>query len=182
MGWLGSSTGPRAFVFNLLCLCLTLPTEQLGTATEQPAGVRPPPRATMADVAWLEGRWVGPALGGESEQVWSAPRARAMIGMFRLVRDGVPVFYEFQTLVEERGSLILRLRHFGPGLSSWEGAEPQSFPLLAVEPARIQFEGLSFVRRSVTTLTVYVAIREKDGRVHEEAFDYARTDRRQGER
>jgi hypothetical protein len=34
-----------------------------------------------------------------------------MMGMFRLVKDGKVVFYEFLTLVEHEGSLLLKLKH-----------------------------------------------------------------------
>lgn len=34
------------------------------------AGAKPPP-ATLADMAWLAGQWVGSAFGGEAEEIWN---------------------------------------------------------------------------------------------------------------
>ncbi|HEV8347885.1 MAG TPA: DUF6265 family protein [Vicinamibacterales bacterium] len=68
------------------------------------------PRATVGDMAWFAGKWTGTGLGGVTEETWSAPADGAMMGMFRLVKDGKVVFYEFLTLVEEEGSLALKLK------------------------------------------------------------------------
>jgi hypothetical protein len=78
------------------------------------------PAATIADMAWLAGHWTGEGLGGLIEEVWSPPRNGVMMGMFRLVRDGKPIFYELLTLAEERGSLTLRLKRFNADLTGWE--------------------------------------------------------------
>jgi hypothetical protein len=98
-----------------------------------------------------------------------------MMGMYRLVRDGKPVFYEFQTLVEESGSLVLRLKHFNPDLTGWEEKlKTIDFPLLAVGERTMQFEGMTFYVEGDAKLIVYLAIEEKDGTVHEETFSYTR--------
>jgi len=137
-------------------------------------GAKSPP-ATLADMAWLAGRWLGPALGGEAEEIWSPPKAGSMMGMYRLVRDGKLVFYELQTLSEEEGSLILRLKHFNPDLTGWEEKQKTiDFPLVALGERMVQFEGVSFHREGDDGLTVYLAIEGKDGTVHEEVFSYTR--------
>src|SRR5262245_45051261 len=79
---------------------LTEHTFKLSEGTQAPA-------ATIADLAWLAGHWTGEGLGGFTEEVWSPPRNGAMVGMFRLVRDDKPVFYELLTVAEEKGSLML---------------------------------------------------------------------------
>ena len=75
-------------------------------------GAAAAPRATLSDMQWLEGRWVGAAFGGKTEEQWSAPDGGAMVGWYRLVKDGKPVFYELMTVVEKDGSLVMRLKHF----------------------------------------------------------------------
>ncbi|RYY34034.1 MAG: hypothetical protein EOP59_16885, partial [Sphingomonadales bacterium] len=50
--------------------------------------------ATIADAAWLAGRWVGEGLGGQVEESWSPAMGGQMAGHFTLVQDGKPVFYE----------------------------------------------------------------------------------------
>lgn len=133
------------------------------------------PKATLADVAWLAGRWTGPALGGTSEEIWSAPNGGAMMGMYRLVKDGKTVFYELCTLVEEKGSLMLRLKHFNPDLTGWEEkAVSVEFPLVAVEPGAVHFEGMSMHPQG-ERLTIYLVIGKKGGgSVREETFGYTR--------
>ena len=68
-----------------------------------------------------------------------------MMGMYRLVRDGKPVFYELLTLVEENGTLMLRLKHFHPDLKGWEEkGHTVEFPLVALADGAVHFEGMSF--------------------------------------
>jgi len=138
------------------------------------AGAKSPP-ATIADMAWLAGRWTGEALGGISEEIWSAPRGGAMMGMYRLIRDGKPAFYELCTIVEENGSLVLRLKHFNPDLKGWEEKDKTvDLPLVAVDKAAVHFEGMSFHPTGPTGLTVHLVIGQKDGGVREETFSYTR--------
>jgi Domain of unknown function (DUF6265) len=143
------------------------------TSRLDPGATSPP--ATITDMAWLAGQWAGPALGGLSEEIWSPPKAGSMMGMYRLVRDGKPIFYEMMTLVEEKASLTLRLKHFNPDLTGWEAKDKTiDFPLVAFSNEVIHFDGMSFHRQSDTTLIVYVAISNKGGQVREEAFRYTR--------
>lgn len=147
---------------------LTERTYQLGDAE--------PAAATLAAVEWLAGRWVGNALGGESEEVWSAPAGGAMMGMYRLVKDGKPVFYELLTLVEQHGTLLLRLKHFHGDLKGWEEKDDTvDFPLVKVEDGAVHFEGMSFHPHG-DELTVHLAIgdRRGSGKVREETFRYRR--------
>jgi hypothetical protein len=136
-------------------------------------GAKSPP-ATLAAMDWLPGRWVGQALGGTSEEMWSAPDGGAMMGMYRLVKDGKPVFYELLTVVEHEGSLLLRLRHFHPDLKGWEEKdETRDFPLVAVRDGAVLFEGMSF-HPAGDTLTVYLAIDQQGGTPREATFSYTR--------
>jgi hypothetical protein len=133
-----------------------------------------PPPATIADIAWLQGHWRGTALGGDTEEMWMPPQHGVMLGMYRLIRNGAPVFYELLTMSEEQGSLVLNLKHFEPNLTSWEEkAESRRFKLVAKEPGIMYFEGMTFIRSSDDTVTVYVAI-QRGEQVTEERFDYRR--------
>lgn len=74
-----------------------------------------------------------------------------MMGMYRLIRNAKPAFYELCTIVEENGSLVLRLKHFNPDLKGWEETDKTvDFPLVAL------------------------VIGQKDGGVREETFSYTR--------
>jgi len=135
----------------------------------------PRPSATLADVAWIAGHWQGEALGGRVEEVWAPPMGGTMMGMYKLVNGDSIVFYELMTVVEEAGSVTLRLKHFNPDLSGWEEKDASvSFPLVGLEPGALYFDGLSFQRLDPDTLRVYLAIGGRDGSVREEVFDYRR--------
>jgi ketosteroid isomerase-like protein len=162
----------------LLCVGLAARVESQEKLSERTLKLSPgaaSPAATLADMAWLAGHWAGPALGGESEEIWSDPRAGAMMGMYRLVKDGKIVFYELLTVVEEKGSLLLRLKHFNPDLTGWEEKQKTvDFPLVALSKGAIHFEGMSFHPQGDDTMTVYLALRGKDGDVREATFTYTR--------
>ncbi len=137
-------------------------------------GASPP--ATLARMKWLQGRWTGEALGGEVEEVWGPAHGGAMLGTFRLVRDGKPVFYEFMTLVEEEGSLVMRLKHFNPDLTGWEEKDQsEEFRLVAIEDDAVHFEGLS-MHGDGDLVTMHLAIEHKDGTLEEATFRYERSE------
>lgn len=97
------------------------------------------------------------------------------MGMYRLVKAGKPVFYELLTLVEEKGSLVLRLKHFNADLTGWEEKDKTiDFPLVSTGDGAMHFEGMSFHPRGKDNLTVFLAIHGKDGSVREETFSYRR--------
>lgn len=145
--------------------------------TLQPAPGAPPPSATVADAAWLAGRWTGEALGGRVEESWSPPEGGTMLGHFRLDADGRPRFYELLLLVEERGSLTMKVKHFDPDFAGWEEREAcAEFPLAAVEPDALFFSGLTIRRRGGDGLAMALAMRGKDGALREESFVYRRAD------
>lgn len=133
------------------------------------------PSATLGGMAWLAGSWTGEGLGGHVEEIWSPPQAGAMMGMFRLLREGKTAFYELMTLVEENGSLVLRVKHFNPDLTGWEERDKTvDFAFAAMAGDRFFFDGLTFERQGADALTIHVVISAKDGTVHEEAFSYSR--------
>ena len=68
-----------------------------------------PGKATLADVGWLAGHWVGPGLGGTCEEVWVPPLAGSteMMGLFRFVKDGKTQFTEHFVLAQDGPTLTL---------------------------------------------------------------------------
>jgi len=136
-------------------------------------GEKSPP-ATLADMKWLAGHWTAPAFGGVGEELWSPAQAGSMMGMYRLIRDGKPVFYELLTIVEEGGSLMLRLKHFNADLTGWEEKNKTiDFPLVAMEEGAMHFEGMSFHPKG-DALIVHLAISQKNGSMSEQSFSYTR--------
>lgn len=149
--------------------------EKVTERTIKPSPGSRPPAATIADMAWMAGHWTGEGLGGVVDEIWSPPSGGAMLGMFRLVKDGKPVFYELVTMSEEQGSLIIRLKHFHPDMKGWEEkAQTVDFPLVAKEGNTVYFSGLTLRRDDEDTITVYLAIGDKTGKPREETFRYRR--------
>lgn len=132
--------------------------------------------ASIADVAWLTGRWVGEGMGAVAEEVWLPPAGGAMAGTFRLVNDGSVDFYELITLQEIEGSLVLRLKHFEPDLTGWEEKDEWvDFPLVRRGTDELFFDGLTIRRLAEDRMRVWLAF-ERDGEVGEALFEYRRAD------
>ena len=147
------------------------PTEHTRALAE---GAASPP-AEIADVAWLAGSWGGEAMGGWAEDLWSKPNGGSVMCVFRLVKDGKPVFYEILIINEEEGSLMLRLKHFHPDLHGWEEKDQViEFPLVALEDRAVYFDGITFQLEGEDALIAYVRSKGKDGKVSELEFRYSR--------
>ena len=136
----------------------------------------PRPAARAADFSWLSGRWVGEGLGGSMDEVWSDPAGGAMVGYFRLVRDGKPVFYEILTIMESEGSVEMRLKHVNPDMTGWEEKNGfVTFRLVKHDATGAYFSGLTFRRISDTEMVAYLSLRNRaDGTVREEKLVYRR--------
>lgn len=131
--------------------------------------------ARIADMAWLAGTWRGNGLGGESEEVWSEPRDGIMMGMYRMIKDKKPIFYEFLTLSETDSTLMIRLKHFHSNFVGWEEKDKTvDFPFIKKDGNRIYFDGMTFELKSRNNVNVYLAIAGRDGTVREEIFTYTR--------
>lgn len=161
-----------------------IPCEAQTAQTEHTLRLEPGadrPAASISDAAWLGGRWVGEGLGARVEESWLPPSGRKMVGIFRLVRGDSVQFYELVTLVEEAGSLVLRLKHFGPDLAGWEEkSESVDFPLVRRTPETLWFDGLTIRREGEDRMRIWVALQPDEGEVREELFEYRRVDRSQG--
>jgi hypothetical protein len=132
------------------------------------------PAATLEQMKWLVGHWRGTGLGGVSEEMWSEPAGGVMMGMYRLVINGKPSFYEFIHLAEDNGSLVMKLKHFNADLTAWEEKDRfVTFRLVKLGVNEAHFDGLTF-RRSADRLQIFLALRDKDGKVREEAFQLDR--------
>ncbi|MFO0921693.1 MAG: DUF6265 family protein [Pirellulales bacterium] len=133
------------------------------------------PKAKLSDLQWIVGTWNGKGLGGNNDEVWSSAESGSMMGMYRHHKDGKIVFYELMIITEEKGSLLLRIKHFDAQLKGWESREEsKEFPLVAVEKDAVYFAGLSFHRVNANRIDVDVAIQGKDGKSEELRFEYQR--------
>jgi hypothetical protein len=76
--------------------------------------------ASLPDLGWLTGIWIGSNGDQYFEEHWSQAVADQLMGMFRMLESGKPVFYEFMTIGLEGNSVSLSIKHFNPGLVGWE--------------------------------------------------------------
>ena len=141
---------------GFLKMSIILPTvAAIAPAAASPPGLRTlkdassAPTAKISDVAFLAGHWIGEGLGACAEEIMAPPAGGQIMGMFRQMKpDGGLMFYEFYTIAEEGGSLILKIKHFNPDLTGWEEkAETVNFPLVAIEGTTAYFDGLTFSRQ-----------------------------------
>lgn len=148
---------------------------QDGPRTLSLDGAASPP-ASLADAAWLVGRWTGEGLGAEAEELYLAPAGGAMPGLFRLTRaDGTVMFYEILLLLEQDGSLVYRLKHFHPDLAGWEErTETVDFPLVRADAEGLWFDGLTFRRLGPDAMEVWVRIGGGEAGPREARFSYVR--------
>lgn len=117
------------------------------------------PSADISELSWIEGSWQGEAFGGETEEVWTAPSAGSMMGMFKLISEGEISFYELMTIVEKEGSLLLRIKHFDKDMTGWEEKDKSvEFPLVDIKKNAVYFDGLTFKKVSDNEMQVFVNI------------------------
>lgn len=132
--------------------------------------------AKLEDVAWMVGSWTGDAFGGTFEEVWNPASVGSMVGMFKVIGDEAVSFYELMLLVEEEGSLSLKVKHFNPDFTAWEEKDDYvHFRLVSIEPDAIHFSGLSFYRISDDEIHTYIAL-HNEGKVWEEKLVYRRSE------
>ena len=152
----------------------------LATAALAPvaAAAPPPVPATLADVAFMAGHWVGGDPGDLSEEVWTAPEGDSMLGMWRFVGKGKARIFEILTLTAEGEGVVLRIRHFDPKLVAKEDkAGAVELPLVARGAGEAVFEGPGSGGKGTTRLSYrrgedggLVAVLEKTGSREEFRF------------
>jgi hypothetical protein len=97
-----------------------------------------------------------------------------MMSAFKVVINGKINFYEFVTIVEENGSLTLRLKHFHADMKGWEEKNvTQDFKLVKITPNRIYFQSFTIEKVSSNEMNMYVVI-GKEGKRDEMKFNYRR--------
>ena len=127
----------------LLTLSAQAPGQQAGPPSG-PAKARSTapvaPRTTLADFAWLVGRWQGAWGPRVAQQVWTAPKADLMLGTFQLSENDKTLVVELSSLPEDANGIKLYLRHFTPSLVAWEKTGPTVLNLASANPRTIVFD------------------------------------------
>ncbi|WP_209349156.1 DUF6265 family protein [Pontixanthobacter sp. CEM42] len=135
--------GWKSIVAAIMLLCgAAASAQETRTAPKD----QPSPPATLADVDWLIGQWSGTGIGGNpAHESWLPPVGTTMVGTF-IQEDGESgiQFSEHMYLMEENGSLVMRLKHFNADLTAWEDKEGMvTFRLIEIEPCAAYFRGLT---------------------------------------
>ena len=132
------------------------------------------PAATLDDVSMLVGSWTGEAFGSAFEASWHPPSAGSMVGLFKLLDDQDVNFYEILLLVEEEGTLSLKVKHFTPAFEAWEDkGDYTRFRFVKAEDDAVHFQGISFYRISENEMHAYIVMRSGE-EVREEKLVYRR--------
>jgi hypothetical protein len=130
----------------------TNPRSMIKLRTEGRSG----PPATLAVVAWLEGRWIGEMPEGPVEHVILGPSFGHLPGFVRAVNPQGVIFYELWVLAEVGGSLTNRVKHFSPQLAGWEAQDAYiDRPLVDRDANNLFFDGATYSRTGPDTFTVY---------------------------
>ena len=142
---------------------------------------QPLPAAPQAP-DWLLGTWKGTAAGRVIEERWSRG-ASGLLGVFRMERGNAAVFLELMVLEPEGTDLVLRIRHFGPGLkTAWEDKDkPVLFRLVLSNGQEARFEGsgpwagetLRYLRTGTDGLEVTLE-KQVDGKPKRSTFRFNR--------
>ncbi|MEL7444885.1 MAG: DUF6265 family protein [Pseudomonadota bacterium] len=142
------------FAIRRVILAVLAAIALAGTATAQDASIETrlgeegfeSPPASLDQLDWLVGQWVGDGIqGAPAMESWLAPSGGTMVGTFvQETSDGAIMFTEHMYLMEEDGSLVLRLKHFNADLTGWEEKDDMlSFRLVAIEPCAAYFNALT---------------------------------------
>lgn len=129
----------------LLCACVLTPSVHAQETRLGEEGFESP-AARLEQVDWLVGQWRGEGIGGApAMESWLPPTGDTMVGTFvQSTEEGGIRFTEHMYLMEEAGTLVLRLKHFNADLTGWEEKDDKlTFRLVATEDCAAFFQGLT---------------------------------------
>ncbi len=170
----------RLFVAFALTLLALPALAQAPAPAPEPA----PVSARLSDLAWIAGLWEGTMPDGSKiEEIWSAPGAGTMMGMWRWTEGEKVRLYELFTFeTGADGVPVLKLRHFRAGLIALEDKDtPLTFHLVASKAGEHTFENqdparptrLVYRRAGDDSMTV-ILVRTQDGASRSDEFRYSR--------
>jgi hypothetical protein len=136
-------------------------------------------KVSLENLSFISGHWQSKMGDGISDEQWSLPLGDSMMGMFRYVKEGKAVFYEFMLIEMSAEGPALKLKHFNPGLIGWEEkAQVWSYPLVEFQKDKAVFERpdkgmrMTFQRLSVNALTVWLERPDKAGKWKKDEYKY----------
>lgn len=116
---------------------------------------------TLADVAMLEGHWLGAFNGGPIEASWTAPSGDNIVGYIRMMKDNKATLYEMFVFEQTEAGPVAMVKHFKPGLIGVEEKDKSDrYRFISAEPNRALFEKedgsirIIYERRKPTQLVI----------------------------
>lgn len=99
---------------------------------------QPPVQASLADLTWMCGPWIGGFGDQIAEENWSQPIGGTMSTMVRLTSATETFLIELILIRETGNTLIAHLRQFSPTL---ELRLEQDMPVIEIGTNRVSFQG-----------------------------------------
>jgi hypothetical protein len=162
-------------------LCTLLATSSFA---QTPIGSAAPAKATIQQVAFIAGAWSGTLGDRTIEQHWMQPLGTSMVAMYRNVQGTEPKLYELLAIEQDGDGLVLRIKHFAPGVGlvgRQEKGDSINHRLVKVEGQTAVFEGtgenpnrVTFTRKSADALDIIVERVGRDGQPTKTVFPYTR--------
>lgn len=138
-----------------------------------------PPPATVSQLEWLVGQWIGDGIeDAPALESWLPPTGGTMVGTFvQQNGDGSIMFTEHMYLTEHDGSLEIRLKHFNADLTGWEDKDGMvRFRLIALEDCAAYFSALTYRCDGDGGLLVAVRMKSEQPEPQELVFRFRRMD------
>jgi hypothetical protein len=130
-------------------------------------------QATIADVAWLAGRWTGTAGSDSTDETCTAPARGVMTCMFRSMDGERITGLEFITLRETASGIEERVRFFSPDLAEGQGDNGITLRLTSVAGSQIVFDNVkesgvvkheTISRQGEDSFTVHIEVVDASGK------------------
>ena len=131
--------------------------------------------AVLQPLSFLAGRWVSATAAEMQEETWTPVSGDSMIGSFRVVRGGRPVFYEFWAVEVDDHRAVLKMKHFDAGLVGWEEKNASTkMPLISAAESDAVFaeaDGSVSLHYHLVGKTLTCTVHHlKDGKGSDETF------------
>ncbi len=123
------------------------------------------------------GHWRGEGLGGVCEETWLPASGGSMSGIFKFIQNDKVRFYELMTLILDSLGPAIRVKHFNADMTSWEDKTKMvTFRFDSTSGNQFFFEGQTYMRPSPDSLRIVLSIKQTDGTISEEKFEFKRFD------
>jgi hypothetical protein len=111
-----------------------------GIAQTQDSKPKPAPKATLADFAWMEGRWKGELGSNVAELSFSSPADGVITSILKLHGNGKVLVVEISNFVETPDGIVEYIRHYSPKLDQYEKGDPIVLKLASFNATTVEFD------------------------------------------